>query len=742
MTGPPTYSFIDKHIKQMKSPEKIGVITNGENYHLYIKDEKAKLRVAYSDATFWDIADFNFSDGKAYSKSDIQNSQMVAVIDEYTSNLVFGENRPIGKMIKIYSKNYQIIGVVEDVGVTRPRTHANVYLPITTSEKYTTKDIMGLGCIGLLLAKSKDQFPEVKAEFKHIIDNFQLGSYEGLTEIDGKLNSDTMHGKLRTLFEELFSIEISEDKIIYISYITIFFFFILLPTINLLYIHINRINERASEIGVRKSFGANKGILSRQFIFENLSMTVASGVLALIFSLSFFWILNNSQLIPGLQLSINIRSLALILMLWMFFGIVTGLLPAMRMGSMRIIDALHQHNSHQYIDFIIWKAKSLKILLAFEFALAFVGLAAICAVIFHFQKNNSYPLGFDYKNVYQISAIQYDKNPGFFGGGAFNKEIIDRIKGSRFIESYSEWRGNEPYHKGHTQISKIAVDEQDFKDVHFTYTGLDMDKVFKLNIIAGRWFEKSDKRPDYYPVVINQSLKERLFNDQNAIGRKLHHSENHFQVIGVIDHYKYHGEFSKPVDIMLYMNSMDNISINSWGKPRTDFFRVKPSTSNGEVMELARNLSAAFPDHEIEITPLEAEREKYFSQTWGPIVSVFIVFSFVVLIVLLGLFGVLWYNISLRKTEIGLRRAVGANRGRIFIQVIREMLSWASAGIIVGILLFAQLPLLNLYSIERHNFIFSIASAAIIIYGLVTICSLIPGIQAAKIQPAEALHEE
>ncbi len=741
--GNPTYDFVRKYIRPMKSPEKVGVVTDWNMYNIYLNDEKSKLVVVYTDDAFWNIADFNFTEGKAYNSTDVENSQLVAVIDEYTKKLVFGDESAIGESIKFFRKNYKIIGVVKNVDITRRRTYANVYLPITTSEEYSKKDIFGSGCTCLMLAESKERFPQIKAEFKYIIDNFQLGNYEGLTKIEGELESDTFNKIFQGLFREIFSIKIEEDKIIYFTYAIIFFFFILLPSVNLLYIHISRINERSSEIGVRKSFGGNRSILSRQFIFENLFITIFSGVIGFIFTLLFLIIMNTSNIIPGLHLSLNFNGILLILTLWILFGLITGYLPALRMSRMKIIDALHQHDSFQYFDFMIWKAKRLKILLVVEFALTFIALAAIFTFIFQFQKNSGHPLGFDYNDVYKVWVTQYDKQSYSFYGEEFPQDILELIKSAGLTESYGDFKWNEPYHEGYTRIDdQLTYNENVAENVHLTGTGLNIDKILKLNVIAGRWFDKSDDRPDYYPVVINQSLKKRLFKDEMAIGKHILLGENHLDVIGIIDHYKYQGEFSKPVDILFFMNQFSNIRINGSISDQSDFLRVKSGTSVGEINNLARIISQKFPDYEIEITPLKEERTRYIRKIWGPLVAVIVVFSFVLLIVLLGLFGVLWYNISIRKTEMGLRRAVGANKQRIFTQVIREMLWWASVGIIIGAVIFVQIPLLNLYSIEMQVILTSIISAGGIIYILVTLCSLFPGIQASKIHPAAALHEE
>ena len=746
MTSKPAYDFVKNYVKPMETPEKVGVIAGWNLYNLYQNNRKTKLNVAYTDAGFWDIADFRFVEGKAYNSSDVENMQPLAVIDEFTKKLVFGDEEAVGKSIRIFRIDYKVIGVVKNVDRVRMRTYANVYLPVTTSEALSANDILSSGVTCLIQARSKEQFPQIGSEFNHIIKNFDLSAYEGLTKIEGELRTESFNSYLQSLLSGLLGIEIGKERTIYFAYSIIFFFFILLPAINLLYIHISRINERSSEIGVRKSFGGNKSVLTRQFIFENITITVISGLLALLFTQLFCLTLNASNLIPGLHLKMNVSSLVLILCLWLVFGVITGILPALRMSRMKIIDALHQHDSHQFFDFVIWKAKRLKMLLVIEFIITFIGLSAIGIFVFKFQKNNSSPLGFDIEDVYRVSVSKYDKGGWSFFGEGWNPEqtdILKQVETSRLVYLYGQWMGNEPYIEGLTTFhGDETIGDAKLNEIHLTHTDENMDKILGLNVVSGRWFNESDKIPDYNPVVINQLLKEKIFQDIKAVGETIEIMTNKLKIIGVVDHYKYHGEFSKPVCMLFHINNLNNIDVNSWGGRRGDFFKVRPGVTPAQVNELGTNLSQKYPDYEIEITPLKTDKSKYFMKIWGPIIAVIIVFAFVMLIVLLGLFGVLWYNVSLRKTEIGLRRAVGANQNKVFVMVIKEMLSWANIGIAIGIVLMVQIPLLKLFPVEPGVFVASIISAALIIYLLIILCSLIPGIQAAKIQLATALHEE
>jgi putative ABC transport system permease protein len=110
--------------------------------------------------------------------------------------------------------------------------------------------------------------------------------------------------------------------------------------------------------------------------------------------------------------------------------------------------------------------------------------------------------------------------------------------------------------------------------------------------------------------------------------------------------------------------------------------------------------------------------------------------------VALGLFGVLWYNISKRKGEIGLRRALGATGKSISVQLVTEILVLSTLALLLGSFFAVQFPLLNVFDLPGHVYYTALVLAVAFIYILATICALYPSRQAAAIFPAVALHEE
>ena len=116
--------------------------------------------------------------------------------------------------------------------------------------------------------------------------------------------------------------------------------FMLLPTVNLVNLNISRIMERASEIGVRKAFGASSRTLVGQFIVENIVLTLIGAVLG--FVLSYFVLrgLTASGLVRYTVFHLNARVFLYGVAIALFFGVFSGVYPAWRMSRLNPVQAL------------------------------------------------------------------------------------------------------------------------------------------------------------------------------------------------------------------------------------------------------------------------------------------------------------------------------------------------------------------------------------------------------------------
>jgi putative ABC transport system permease protein len=116
--------------------------------------------------------------------------------------------------------------------------------------------------------------------------------------------------------------------------------FMTLPAVNLVNLNVSRIMERASEIGVRKAFGASSRTLVLQFVVENVALTLVGGLLGFMLTGFALHAINSSGVIPYAELSLNARIFAWALVLAVAFGLLSGVYPAWRMSRLHPVNAL------------------------------------------------------------------------------------------------------------------------------------------------------------------------------------------------------------------------------------------------------------------------------------------------------------------------------------------------------------------------------------------------------------------
>jgi putative ABC transport system permease protein len=116
--------------------------------------------------------------------------------------------------------------------------------------------------------------------------------------------------------------------------------FMLLPAVNLVNLNVSRIMERASEIGVRKSFGASSLVLVGQFLVENIALTLIGSGIGLVVAMWLLGVVNGSGLILYADLRMNYRLFLAGLGFALFFGTVSGVYPAWRMSRLNPVQAL------------------------------------------------------------------------------------------------------------------------------------------------------------------------------------------------------------------------------------------------------------------------------------------------------------------------------------------------------------------------------------------------------------------
>jgi len=392
---------------------------------------------------------------------------------------------------------------------------------------------------------------------------------------------------------------------------------------------------------------------------------------------------------------------------------------------------------------LIWNRKKSNFLMITEIFFSFIVLFGVLSLAFYYFDNYQKPLGFKYDKVWVMSLRWNQEKPLEI------KEIQGRLKqqlkSNAEVEALALASNNVPY-----TMSQMSGDfHQSNRKVQSDFFQVDKDfaSVMQLNITEGRWFNAQDQNLKYTNIVITQALRNVLFKDEPVIGKIVagisgDEKNPKNKIVGVIAAFKQRGEYSEDKPGFVEYKYLEDAA-DSAGVPfNTLLIRVKPGVTSAFEEKLMKQASQIAKGWTLEIKTMDEMRISHNKISLIPLIVFSVVCGFLILNVALGLFGVLWYSINRRISEIGLRRAIGAASGQVYRQFVGEVLVLATFGLVIGVIVALQFPLLQVFGVQTGVYIAAILSAVIIIYLLAAGCAAYPSRQAAVIQPANALHEE
>jgi putative ABC transport system permease protein len=286
------------------------------------------------------MLDFDFVEGEPYTVADDAAGRFVAVINETTRERFFGRQPAVGRTIEADGQRFRVVGVVRDVPVLRYASSADLWVPVTTAKTSAYKEEWLGGFYALILARGPADLPQIKAEFqsrlreaeKHLPDPKEFTNlYAG---------ADTLFEGASRLFLPGEGTEANPGGRLWTVLLVLMLGFMLLPTINLININLSRILDRASEIGVRRAFGASSRTLVGQFLIENVVLTLIGAAIGLALALGVLQAFNASGLIAHSHFQLNVRIFLYGLAIAVFFGLFSGVYPAWRMSKLHPVQAL------------------------------------------------------------------------------------------------------------------------------------------------------------------------------------------------------------------------------------------------------------------------------------------------------------------------------------------------------------------------------------------------------------------
>lgn len=335
-------ALIKKYFSKMERPQHIGFCSETP-WSFFGENGVEEYQMKNVNADWWQVFDYNFIAGRPFNQQEVKDASMLAVIDHKVKKRFFGTNQAIGQMLEIAGKSFKIIGVVEEIPSNCQKTKANVFVPYTHSS-LMNNDFMQTGNYNIaFLARDKQNIDEIKAEFESVRKRIKPMLDEGHEVFFGGPNGpldDYLLG-----WEQADEYAGREVKLLYLFLKVLLI--MLLPALNLISIQLIRIHERSEEIGVRKAFGASRGELIKQILYENILLTFLGALLGLLIALlivyGFPGFLKRtlfSEIGGNVSIQINYMLFVICMLASLLLSMISGIIPAVKMSKLHPVEVL------------------------------------------------------------------------------------------------------------------------------------------------------------------------------------------------------------------------------------------------------------------------------------------------------------------------------------------------------------------------------------------------------------------
>jgi predicted permease len=511
-----------------------------------------------------------------------------------------------------------------------------------------------------------------------------------------------------------------------------------------------RAAARSHEMSVRVAIGASRGALFGQVLAESAVLSLTGALLGLAFA---FWgshalvlLITEGTLVPvSLDLSPDLRVLALTLSVAALTGILFGLAPAWRCSRQDPASVLQQNAP----SLVGGSAKLGKSLIVAQVALSLVLLFGAGLFVGSFERLRSVNLGFDVSRLLQITL---NPRPGGYDRldmASYHKQLLQRIAGIPGVSSvgYADVSIPSPQ-VWHETVSRSSADAN--MGIHFLANGAMVSPHFletlAIPLLEGREFDETADQKHPRVAIVSKSLAKRLFPDGQAVGKSIRFGFlpdfQNIEIVGIAADARILDlrDAAPPVVYFSYLQG-----VQQWGDVQTGDLFVRAS---GPADALAKSVG-----HEIESLGHEYALEtKTIQQTTSQVlteerVTALLSAFFAALALLLasiGLYGLMSYAVTRRTREIGIRVAVGAQRQNVLWLVLGETLALALCGLAVGIpsALAAARPIASMLFGLSPSDLPTITLVSLLLL-LVALCAgYLPARRASAIEPIVAVRRE
>jgi putative ABC transport system permease protein len=526
---------------------------------------------------------------------------------------------------------------------------------------------------------------------------------------------------------------------------------LLIACVNVANLLLARGTARVREIAVRSALGAQRGRLARQFMAENVVLTVGAALLGIAVAIAGmrFLVSLAPPDIPRLSdAGLDMRLLGIAVALAIVIGLVFGMLPLLLSRRLDIQAALKSEESR---GATAGRGSNLarSALVVAEVALGLLLVVSAGLLLKSYWTAQQVDPGFDATNVvkgeFQLPRSRYPVNfavfPNFVEIHRFNADLRRRAQALPSVESVA-LAGNHPLDAGSTNSFAIVGREAESR----SYPEISVRRVtgtyfstVRLRLIRGDVF--GDVEPQAPAVaVINETAAKAFFaGNAQAIGQRIAFWGAQRQIVGIVVDEKIHGVTS-PTPPAIYIPLQQAPPANG---AETILIRVSdnPAAAAGLLRQVVREADPALAVFGIE--PLERTLANSLQQRRFVLLLLGSFALLAIALAVIGIHGVLSYTVRQRQHEIGIRMALGASPKRVTRLVLAYGAKLTTLGIaagIVGALLLTRFLATLLFGVGTTDAMTLLAGVAVLAVSA-AVATYLPVRRAVRIDPMTAVRE-
>ncbi|MCC8171242.1 MAG: ABC transporter permease [Parabacteroides sp.] len=416
----------------------------------------------------------------------------------------------------------------------------------------------------------------------------------------------------------------------------------------------------------------------------------------------------------------------------------------------------------KHIIKIIWTQRSSNILIWLE--LLFVSIFLWYIVDYMYVQVRTYflPLGYNIESVYLIQLDEYTPQSLKYAApenkattsGEDLLEIVNRIRQYPGIEAVSVSRAAYPYNMSNTHGNIRAGSVT--KNYIERHVSPGFFSVFGCRTSKGEGPEVLDAAVKEGKMIITAETEKELFDGHTAGERNIYFGGDSipYQVGPVLSTFRY-SEFQQPRGGYFLLLSEKELARHTDPiQPYTEevCVRVKPGTGKDFPARFRKDMASRLQVGNVyllDVKPFSDQREAYFSWegTKNELKTQTAVMVFLLVNIILGIVGTFWVRTASRKSEMGLRVALGDTPSGLKRLLVTEGIVLLAFAAVPAILVSLNLGMLEIVDVDllpfsAGRFLITTFIAYLLLTGMIITGIWYPARNAAKIQPAEALHYE